>query len=297
MMTSTWNCLAASGLFVSLGAACGGAGSASDRSLDGGAHADGAGTADGGGTADGSSADGGNATDGETIHPEGGSATQAVNLGTAGNYVVLAMSGISTVPTSAVTGNLGVSPATASAITGFSPLAMDGTGQFSTCSQVIGSVYAADYATPTPSNLTTAIGDMGLAFTDAAGRAPNVTGLGAGNIGGLTLAAGVYQWSTGLLIPTSVTLSGSSSDVWIFQIAQNLTMSNGTSIVLAGGALPRNIFWQVSGLAALGTTVQFEGVVLSQNDITLATGATVTGRLLAQKAVTMESSTVTQPAP
>ena len=127
-------------------------------------------------------------------------------LGTAGNFAILAKSGISTVPTSAVTGNIGVSPAAATSITGFSLIA-DATNVFSTSPQVTGKVYAADYAPPTPSNLTTAVGDMELAFTDAAGRAPDVTELGAGNIGGMTLAPGVYKWGTGLLIPTDVTLS------------------------------------------------------------------------------------------
>ena len=219
-----------------------------------------------------------------------------MNLGTAGSYAILAKSGIANVPTSAVTGNLGVSPAAATYITGFS-LTADSTNVFSTSSQVTGKVYAADYAAPTTSNLPTAIGDMQLAFTDAAGRAPKVTELGAGNIGGMTLTPGVYQWSTGLLIPTSVTLAGSATDVWIFQIAQNLTVSSATNVVLSGGAVPKNVFWQVAGLADLGTTVHFEGVILSQTSITLAAGTSINGRLLAQTAVTISGSTVVQPAP
>jgi hypothetical protein len=138
---------------------------------------------------------------------------------------------------------------------------------------------------------------MQTAFTDAAGRASNVTGLGAGNIGGMTLTRGVYKWGTGLLIPTNVTLTGSATDVWIFQIAQTLTMSSATSITLAGGALSKNIFWQVSGSANLGTTAHFEGVILSQTAITLSTGASINGRLLAQTAVTIAGSTIVQPAP
>jgi hypothetical protein len=303
MMNTTKKTLAASGLLISLGA-CGGSDGASDRSLDGGTHADGGGTADGGSLADGTGSgadatpsDGGSTVDGHDAADGGtGAGIQAVNLGTAGNYVILAKSGISTVPTSAVTGNLGISPAAATYITGFS-LTMDSTNTFSTSPQVTGSVFASDYAQPTPSNLTTAIGDMELAFTDAAGRAASVTGLGAGNIGGMTLVPGVYEWGTGLLVPTNVTLSGSSTDVWIFQIAQNLTVSNGTDVVLAGGAVAENVFWQVSGSVDLGTTSHFEGVVLSQTSITLETGASITGRLLAQTAVSIDSSAVVQPAP
>jgi hypothetical protein len=219
-----------------------------------------------------------------------------VNLGTAGTYAILAKSGISTVPASAITGNLGVSPAAGTYITGFSLIA-DATNAFSTSTQVTGKVYAADHTAPTPSNLTTAIGDMQLAFTDAAGRAPDVTELGAGNIGGMILTPGVYKWATGVSIATDVTLTGRASDVWIFQIAQDLTMSSAVKVLLAGGATPKNVFWQVAGLVDLGTTAHCEGVVLTQAAVTLRTGASINGRLLAQTAVTIDSSTVVAPAP
>lgn len=226
----------------------------------------------------------------------GGGSTAPVNLGAAGTYVVLAKSGIANVPTSAITGNLGVSPIDSTAITGL-PLTMDGTNVFSTTPQVTGKVYAADYAAPTPSNLTTAVNDMVTAFNDAAGRAAGATELGAGNIGGMTLTPGVYKWGTGLLIPTNVTLNGGSTDVWIFQIAQGLTMSSGARIVLAGGALPKNIFWQVSGAVDVGTTAHIEGVILGKTAITLRTGASINGRLQAQTAVNLDGNTVVQPAP
>ncbi len=218
-----------------------------------------------------------------------------VNLGSSINYVILAKTGISSVPASVVTGNIAVSPEAATAITGFN-LAAPPTVS-TTSPQVTGLVYAANFDPPTPDNLTTAVADMLTGFTDAAGRAADVTGLGAGDIGGMTLASGVYRWGTGLLIPTDITLTGSATDVWIFQIAQNLTVANGVNITLAGGALPKNIFWQVSGAANFGTTVHFEGVVLSQTAITMNTGSSINGRLLAQSAVNLQSTTVTQPAP
>ncbi len=217
-----------------------------------------------------------------------------VELGAAEDYVIIAKSGISTVPTSAVTGNLGVSPAAATYITGFS-LTLDSTSVFSMSPQVTGKVYAADYASPTPAAMTEAVGDMEQAFTDAAGRAPGTTELGAGDIGGMVLAPGVYKWGTGLLIPTDVTLRGSRSSVWIFQIAEDLTVANGTRVVLAGGALPRNIFWQVSGQVDLGTTAHFEGIVLTRTSVTLRTGASINGRLLAQTAVSLDGSTLVEP--
>jgi hypothetical protein len=217
-----------------------------------------------------------------------------VNLGTAGGFAILAKSGVSTVPTSAITGDLGVSPAAASYITGFS-LTADATNVFATSPQVTGHVYASNYSPPTPSNLTTAVGDMESAFTDAAGRAPGVTELGAGNVGGMTLPGGVYAWSTNLLVPTDVTLAGSATDVWILQVAQDLTVSSATNVVLTGGALPKNVFWEVAGAADLGTTAHFEGTILSKTSITLQTGATITGRLLAQTAVSVDACAVTAP--
>ncbi len=220
--------------------------------------------------------------------------TLPVNLLSAGNYVILAETQISTVPTSAITGDIAVSPAAATFITGFS-LVADSTNVFSRSTQVTGRVYAANYMPPTPSNLTTATTDMTTAFTDAAGRAPDVTELGAGNVAGMTLAPGVYRWGTGLLIPTNLHLAGSATDVWIFQIAQNLTMSSAVRILLNGGALARNVFWQVSGLVDIGTTAHFEGVILCRTAITMRTGASINGRLLAQSAVSIDSSTIVDP--
>jgi hypothetical protein len=230
-----------------------------------------------------------------TPHPDAAAAQQPVNLGTAGNYVILSKSGISTSPPSTITGNLGVSPIDSTAITGFS-LILDGSGQFSTSSQVTGKVCASDYAVPTPANLTAAVGDMRTAYTDAAGRTlPDHTELGSGNIGGMTLAPGLYKWSTDVTIPTDVTLTGGANEVWIFQIAGNLTIAGAKSVLLSGGAQARNIFWQVAGGTgvALGTTSKFEGTILTEAAITLQTGASINGRLLAQTAVTLEANTVT----
>lgn len=217
-----------------------------------------------------------------------------IDLGEARRFVILAKSGISTVPTSAITGNIAVSPAAASYLTGFS-LTADPTNVFSTSPQVTGKVFASDYAPPAPTHLTTVISNMETAFTDGAGRAPDVTELGAGNIGGLTLDAGVYQWGTGLLIPTDLTLTGSGTDVWIFQVAGDLTVASATQVVLAGGAEARNVFWVVSGLVEFGTTSQVQGTVLGQTSITLRTGASVRGRLLSQTYVDVDASTVAMP--
>jgi hypothetical protein len=229
-----------------------------------------------------------------TSNTGGAGGSGPVALGGAGNFVILAKSGVDTVPTSVVTGNVGLSPAAATFMTGFG-MTMDMTNQFSRSPQVTGKMYASDYTSPTPANLTTAVLDMQAAFTDAAGRAPGTTELGAGDIGGRTLVAGVYKWGTGLNIPTDVTLSGSATDVWIFQVAQNLTVASAKTVHLTGGALAKNIFWQVAGLVELGTTSHFEGIILCKTSITMLNGASINGRLLAQTAVNIKTSTVVDP--
>src|SRR6185369_3822297 len=219
-----------------------------------------------------------------------------VNLGTAGNFVILAKTGVSTTGTTAVVGDIGLSPAAASFITGFGLIA-DPTNAFSTSSLVTGKVYASNYAVPTPVNLTAAVSDMQTAFTDAAGRTlPNFTELGAGDISGMTLVPGLYKWGTGVSVSSAgVTLSGGANDVWIFQIASNLTVNNSAIITLNGGAQARNIFWQVAGQATLGTAADFKGTILSQTLISLNTGAVMNGRALAQTAVTLNATAITAP--
>jgi hypothetical protein len=218
-----------------------------------------------------------------------------VNLGSVGNFVILSKTGISTTGTTSVVGDIGVSPAAATYITGFA-LTLPSASSFATSALVTGKVYAPDYANPTPTDLTTAVSDMQTAYTDAMGRTnPTATELGAGNIGGMTLAPGLYKWSTGLTIPTDVTLSGSANDVWIFQISQNLNVSSATKINLAGGAQAGNIFWVVAGQTTIGTTAVFNGNILDQTAIVLNTGTTLNGRALAQTAVTLDSNAVTMP--
>lgn len=242
--------------------------------------------------------DGGNANhnNGNIPNLQGGRGPNPVYLGTSANFAILAKAAVSTVPTSAVTGDVGVSPAAETFLTGFS-LVNDASNIFATSPQVTGSLYAADMAPPTPSSMTTSVSDMETAYTDAAGRtvpAP-VTELGAGDISGLTIAPGLYKWGTGVAINTDVTLSGGPNDVWIFQIAQGLTLAAAKSVHLTGGAQAKNVFWQVFGVVTLGTTSHMEGTILAQTSIDLSTGATLIGRALAQTAVTLDAAVVTKP--
>jgi hypothetical protein len=218
-----------------------------------------------------------------------------INLGSAANFVVLAGSLISNVPTSAITGNVGLSPAAGSAITGLSQIEVTGIIYTTDATGPAGSV-------PDASGLTTAKGDLTTAYNNAAGRTPVPTGSflnpGTGNIGGLTLVPGLYKFTSSLGITGSnVTLSGSDTSVWIFQVATDLNLGSGIQVILAGGAKARNIFWQVGTSAVLGTTSVMKGTILADQSISLATGAALEGRALARIAsVTLASNTITKPA-
>ena len=211
----------------------------------------------------------------------------SVNLGVAGDFAILSKAGITDVFKSTVTGDIGSSPITGAAI-------------LVSCTEVTGTIYAVDATGPLPCRVTNptrlgiAVGDMQIAYTDAAGRAnPDFLNLGAGSIGGETLTPGLYKWTTGLLIPADVTISGGPNDVWIFQVSGQLNMSNGVKINLTGGAQASNIFWQITSAVTLGTTSHFEGNILAQTSVSLLTGASMNGRILAQTAVALQMSTVT----
>jgi hypothetical protein len=239
------------------------------------------------------------------------SASSCLNLGTASDYVILAKSAVSTVTPSSVAGNVGLSPAATTFLTGWS-LVTEPTDTFDTSDQVAVpfKLYAADMTGgTTSSDLTTAVLDMQAAYTVAAGLAPSggglVTSCPGGDYGttgafsdvndGGALAAGVYTCAVDVTIPGNLTLTGGASSVWVFQITGTLSQASATQVLLTGGALPQNVFWQVSGIVTVGTTAIMQGIVLAQTNIDVQTAATVTGRLLTQKAVTLESATVKAP--
>ena len=135
---------------------------------------------------------------------------------------------------------------------------------------------------------------METAYTNAAGRTnPRSVNLGAGQIGGLTLAPGLYKWTSNVGISKNVTLAGPSNGVWIFQIAGTLTQASATKVILSGGALAKNVFWQTAGGVVIGTTAHSEGTILTKTQIAMKTGASTNGRLLAQTAVTLQKNVVT----
>ncbi|MBA2662694.1 MAG: DUF3494 domain-containing protein [Bradymonadaceae bacterium] len=220
-----------------------------------------------------------------------------VDLGTAGDYVILASTGISATVGTTIVGDIGVSPIASPAISGAFALAEPPT-TFTTSPIVTGKVYAANFDAPTPDNLLTAIGAMATAFTDAAGRAtPDFVehGDGTGDIDGLDLEPGLYKWSTGVEFANDLTLTGGANDVWIFQVAGNLLVGSDAIVTLAGNAQAKNVFWQVAGNATLGSHSDFKGILICMTEIVMQTGAKFHGRALTQTAVTLDANTVTQP--
>jgi hypothetical protein len=140
--------------------------------------------------------------------------------------------------------------------------------------------------------------DLTAAYNDAAGRTVGAIAV-AGNLGGQTLAPGLYTSTSSLEISSgdlTLDAQGDANAVWIFQMASTLTTTSGRQVILNGGAQAANIYWQVGSSATLGTTSVFKGNILALTSITVTTGATVEGRLLARNgAVTLDSNTIAIP--
>jgi hypothetical protein len=220
-----------------------------------------------------------------------------IDLGTASEFAILAQSGISMIPSTAITGDIGVSPISATAITGFS-LAEDSSGAYSTTVYVAGNVY---YPGISDYKMTTAVGDMGTAYTNAAGRARTEV-LIPGLLTGVTLYANnqnnnVYSFTEDILIASggTLTLSGDSCSVFIIRTTKNVVLGSGASVSLVNGVHPSNVFWQVAGSVTVGTTGLLAGNVLAYTHVVLETGATLNGRILTQTATTLDQATVNQP--
>lgn len=219
--------------------------------------------------------------------------TGCVDLKTAGTYAILGQSGTQNTGTSAVTGNIGTSPAASAATTGFAET-KDASNTFATSSQVTGKMYASDYADPTPANLKQAVADSIAAYFDAAGRTPSDTNAG-GDLGGKTIGAGVHRYTGAVTINSDLTLTGTATDVFVFQVDSSLAQAANTKVILNGGVLPKNVFWQVQSGATIGAGATFEGIIITGNAVTLGTGATVDGRIYAGGAVTVDSGKITRP--
>jgi hypothetical protein len=230
-----------------------------------------------------------------------------VNLLTAGNFTILAETGITTTGVTSISGDIGVSPIVATAMTGFD-LVMDTNNEYSTSTKVVGGgkVYAPDYignALATPTKLTTAVDDMLTAYNDAKGR-PNSNAarinLGAGILGGgvpgsagtseAPLTPGVYTFSTGVSLTGNLHFSGDG--IYIIQIAQTLAQAANMRVILDAGAQAKKIFWQVAGAVSVGSNAHMEGILLAGTAVTFVTGSTLNGRVLAQTMCALQAATI-----
>ncbi len=202
-----------------------------------------------------------------------------VALGSAGTFSVLAGSTVTNTGPTVVNGNVGVSPG--SAVTGFPPGTVVG-----------GAIHAAD------GTAATAQVDLTAAYNDAATR-PTPIAI-SGDLGGQTLAPGLYKSTTSIGITGILTLDGQGNvnSVFVFQIGSTLTTASTSQIMLIGGAQAANIFWQVGSSATLGTNSIFHGTIMAQASITLTTGVALDGRALARTgAVTLDTNTIINPGP
>jgi hypothetical protein len=229
------------------------------------------------------------------------SAEEVVDLGSAGGYVILAKTGISTVPLSPIIGDIGVSPIGAAAITGFN-LIMDVDKESSTSAQVDGEVHAASYDElndNTPTILTGAVSAMETAYDDAAARAEHLgkTNIATGNLGPVEGAAtrqltpGVYTFTTGVSITNDLYFDGDG--VYIIRMTGALIQTANTSVYLTNGAKAENIFWQIAGNLVVGAGAHMEGTLMVKTNALFVTGSSLTGRVLAQTACNLQMASIT----
>lgn len=221
----------------------------------------------------------------------------SVDLGTAGEYAILAKAGVSTTAGTKITGNVGVSPVTKTSLTGFD-LVEYAENVFATSALVAGNLYAATNTPPIPANLITAVLDMETAYTNAMARPVELhnINLNGGALGGTVIKPGVYRFDTAVGFSDDCTLRGSADDIWIFQVEKKMKIATGKSIILAGGAQARNIVWAVKEAATFAVGSHFEGIILGKTSAVFQTGASINGRVLVQTAVTLDQVRVVHPA-
>ncbi len=215
--------------------------------------------------------------------PLAGSAQAAavtVPLGTATAFSVLAGSTVTNTGTTTISRSVGVSPG--SAITGASTMTIGGT------------YHQADAVALDAKN------DLTTGYNNAAGQGPRNEE--DAELGGETLVGGVYHRPAEMALTGVLTLDGGHGDnshsdsVWVFQAGSTLTTASASSIVLTRGADACNVFWQVGSSATFGTTTHFVGTVMALASITMDTGATLEGRVLARNAaVNLHANVITSP--
>lgn len=219
---------------------------------------------------------------------------EPIDLLSAEHFTILGTTGVSSLGVD-VTGHVGTN--TADALTGFDPMLLDSSGEFSTSSQVDGRLYLPTYTSPTPSLLNNAVTDSGTAYTQGSLLVPPIaTELHEGILGGQTLVGGIYKWSTVLSITSSITLTGDASDVWVFQVAGGIAIDPNVNIILGGEARPEHIFWLSATTVTIGASSHFQGIIIASTSIAVGAGVVIDGRLFAQTRVDLGAgSTISAP--
>jgi hypothetical protein len=175
-------------------------------------------------------------------------------------------------------------------------MTMDSSTTFWTSNQVTGTVKAADNTAPTSSEMGTAVLDMQAAYTIVFGFPPTKTNFVGGQIGGETLGPGVHTFSTNVLISGDFIFSGSAADFFIIQTTGSVIQAANTKVVLSGGALAKNIFWQVAGVVEVGAGAHMKGVILAATSVKFITGSSLEGHIFSQTRVDLDMATITQTA-
>jgi hypothetical protein len=211
-----------------------------------------------------------------------------VDLGDAGAYAILAQTGISTVPSSVISGDIAVYGGTLAAITGFS---LDAANSTSLQIEAPGKAYASDTLLLDP------VSNIQTAYSEAKNRGPGIVNLASGLLSGVTLYTGVYTFTTNVQLTGDITFHGSDADIFIIQTTGNLIQDGAKKVILSGGALAKNIFWQVTGYVSVGVSAHMEGIILADTDVTFKTSSSLNGRIFSQTFVALQMATITEPAP
>lgn len=239
-------------------------------------------------------------------HMEMSGETGFIDLGTAGEYVVLAKDDINHKSESRITGRTGEGSKAEESDEMRSDrsdrMEKDRAYADSVRQQTSDDVLVLesnesqrDTTAPEP-DLSQALEDMMSAFDDASMQSAEESKIyDDENFQTAELTPGVHEWNNSVDIESDVTLSGGEDDVWLIKVTDNLTVNENTMFTLSSDVRSENVFWYVEGEVSIGENAHFEGIILSMEDITLEKGATLNGRMYSQSSITLDDNTISEP--